>query len=299
MDIRQLKVIQTVCKTGSVTETARILHVSQPAISKTVRQVEEETGLTLFENIQGRIFPTEQAHSLLPVIERLMSSHDSVRQRVEDLRTGRRGLVTIASAPSLTSTILAEAIRRFRREKPSVELKIMATSTREVVERVARNEVDIGTCQPSSGDAAVSARLMSTGSVICVLPSEHRLASRTSISPADLEGEEIVTFPDYEPTGGRVSEAFVRAGVRLRRAIEVNQSYGACSFVNQGLGVGLVDPFIHTKGHFPGLVVRPFTPEITIQTHMLVSSIRPISPLAEAFCQKLLEVGKAFQPGYG
>ncbi|EKF42635.1 LysR family transcriptional regulator [Nitratireductor indicus C115] len=67
MDIRQLKVIQTVCKTGSVTETARMLHVSQPAISKTVRQVEEETGLTLFENIQGRIFPTEQAHSLLPV----------------------------------------------------------------------------------------------------------------------------------------------------------------------------------------------------------------------------------------
>ncbi len=299
MDIRQLRVIQTVCKTGSVTETARILHVSQPAISKTVRQVEEETGLTLFENIQGRIFPTEQAHLLLPVIERLMSSHDNVRQRIEDLRTGRRGLVTIASAPSATSTILAEAIRRFRLEKPSVELKVFATSTREVVERVARNEVDIGICQPSSGDAAVSARLMSTGSVICVLPQDHRLASRPSILPDDLEGEEIITFPDFEPTGARVSEAFLKAGIRLRRAIEVNQSYGACSFVNHGLGIGLVDSFIHARGHFPGLAIRPFAPEIPIQIHMLTSSIRAIPPLAETFCQRLLDVGRAFEPAYG
>lgn len=299
MDIRQLRVVQTVCKTGSITEAARILHVSQPAISKTVRQVEEETGLTLFENIQGRIFPTEQAKLLLPVIERLMSSHDNVRQRIEDLRTGRRGLVTVASAPALTSTILAEAIRRFRLEKPFVDFKVFATSTREVVERVARNEVDIGTCQPSSGDAAVSARFMSVGSVICVLPREHRLASRMSISAADLETEEVITFPDVEPTGRRISEAFAAAGVRLRRAIEINQSYGACSFVSQGLGVGLVDPFIHARGRFPGLTFRPFTPEIRIQTHLLVSSIRPVPPLAESFCQKLLEVGKEFEPAYG
>lgn len=298
MDIRQFRVIQTVCKTGSVTETARILHVSQPAISKTVRQVEEETGLTLFENVQGRIFPTEQAKLLLPVIERLMSSHDNVRQRIEDLRTGRRGLVTIASAPALISTVLAEAIRRYRLEKPFVDLKIFATSTREVVDRVARNEVDIGTCQPSSGDAAVSARLISAGSVICVMPRQHRLAARLSISPADLEAEEIITLPDMEPTGRRISEAFAVGGVRLRRAIEVNQSYPACSLVSQGLGIGLVDSFIHMRGHFPGLTIRPFTPEIHIQTHLHVSSIRPVSPLAEALCQKLVEVGKEFEPVY-
>lgn len=79
MDIRQLKVVETVCKTGSVTETARILNVSQPAISKTIRQVEEETGLVLFENIHGRIFPTEQVQALLPVIERFMSGHESLK----------------------------------------------------------------------------------------------------------------------------------------------------------------------------------------------------------------------------
>jgi DNA-binding transcriptional LysR family regulator len=298
MDIRQFKVVETVYKEGSVTAAAHILHVSQPAISKTIRQVEETTGLVLFENINGRLVATEQAHALLPAIERLMSGHESVKQRIEDLRTGRRGLIKIASAPSLTSTLLAQAIQRFRAEKPFVELKIFAASTREVVERVARNDVDIGTCQPSSGDSAVNARLISTGRVICVLPKNHRLAAQSSVSPADLEDEEVITFPDIEPTGARISEAFVTEGVRLKRAIEVNQSYAACFFVDQGLGVALVDSFIHAKGHFPTLAVRPFTPEIRIQTHMLISSIRPISALAELFCAKLFEVGKEFQPTY-
>ena len=97
MDIRQLKVVEAVYKAGSVTAAAHVLHVSQPAISKTIRQVEEETGLVLFENVNGRLVATEQAHSLIPVIERLMSGHESVKQRIEDLRTGRRGLVKIAS----------------------------------------------------------------------------------------------------------------------------------------------------------------------------------------------------------
>jgi DNA-binding transcriptional LysR family regulator len=295
MDIRQLKVVEIVCKTGSVTETARILNVSQPAISKTIRQVEEETGLVLFENIQGRIFPTEQVQALLPVIERLMSGHENVKQRVEDLRSGRRGLIKIATAPSLTSTVLAEAIRRFREERPFVEFKVSATSTREVVGRVARNEVDIGTCQPSSGDSAVTARLMAVGTVICVMPKEHRLATKAAISPADLEDEEVITFPDSEPTGARVSEAFITAGIRLKRAVEVNQSYGACAFASQGLGIALVDSFIHAKGNFPTLAVRPFEPDIRIQTHMLVSSIRPISALAEQFCEMLIEVGNEFE----
>jgi DNA-binding transcriptional LysR family regulator len=296
MDIRQLKVVEAVYKAGSVTAAAHILHVSQPAISKTMRQVEEETGLVLFENVNGRLVATEQAHALIPVIERLMSGHESVKQRIEDLRTGRRGLVKIASAPSLTSTLLAEAIRRFKAEKPFVDLKVFAASTREVVERVARNDVDIGTCQPSSGDSAVNARLISTGRVICVMPGSHRLASKATVSPMDLEDEDVITFPDIEPTGARISEAFVSEGVRLKKAIEVNQSYGACSFVDKGLGVALVDSFIHTHGHFPTLSVRPFAPEIRIQTHMLISSIRPISALAEEFCAKLLEVGREFQP---
>lgn len=296
MDIRHLKVVETACKTGSVTETARLLHVSQPAISKTIRQFEEEIGLVLFETVQGRIVATEQAHALLPVIADLMSGHERVKQRIEDLRTGRKGLIKIATAPSLTAMLVAEAMRRFRAERPFVELKVTATSTREVVERVARNEVDVGTCQPSSGDAAVSTRLLSTGGVICVLPQEHRLSRKSSVSPIDLEGEELITFPDTEPTGARVSEAFVMQGVRLKRAIEINQSFSACSFVSQGLGIAIVDSFIHAEGHFPTLVARPFEPEIPIHAHMLVSSIRPISPLAQEFCGKLVEVGREFEP---
>lgn len=239
--------------------------------------------------IRGKFVPTNETLSLLPVVERLLSSHGDVNERIKDLRSGRRGLIKIATAPSLTSGLLADAIGRFRARRPNVELKISALSTKDVVARVANNDVEIGFCQPSSGDAAVTAQLLSLGSVICAFHRDHHFKDLETVSPADLVGEDIITFPATEPSGARISEAFANAGVRLRRAIEVNQSYAALSFAHMRLGVAIADSYIDMHRSFPELIGKPFSPEITIRVHMLVSSIKRISPTAEEFKNIILD----------
>lgn len=297
MDIRQLRVIQMVCETGSVTETAKRMHVSQPAISKTIKLVEEETGLQLFENIQGRLFPTTEMQTLLPEISRLLNTHQDVRKQVENLRAGKSGVVRLAISPSLMPRLAAPAIRRFQAARPDVEVKVFATSTRQVVAMVANHDVDAGVCQPSSGDPTVHALPISTARVICILPENHRLARKEAISPFDLDGESVITFPDTEPTAVRVVDAFINSGARLNRTIETNMSFTACCLAMQGCGVALVDSFIHTADYFPKLAVRPFVPEIPLHVNLHVSSLRKPSLLVQELVQELIAVGKESQPG--
>ena len=292
MDIRQLRVIQMVCETGSVTETAKRLHVSQPAISKTIKLVETATGLELFENIQGRLVPTTQVQTLLPEIRRLLNTHRDVTRQIANLRAGKSGVVRLAVAPSLLPTLGAEAVKRFQAQRPDVDIKIITTSTRDIVSLVARHEVDVGICQPSSGDASVRVWPVATGRVICVFPEHHPLAEKEEVTPFDLEGENIITFPDTEPTAMRIADTFLACGRKFNRTIETNQSFGACCIATQGAGIALVDSFIHTQDYFPRLAVRPFAPAIQLDVHLHLSGLRTPPGVVQDLCDEIAAVGE-------
>lgn len=287
-----MKVLDAVYRTGSVTAAARIIHVTQPAISKTIKLVEETTGLILFENISSRLVPTANLHALMPQVRRLLLEQAKIGQRIGDLREGRRGLIRIASAPTLIHAVLAEAIRRLKIDEPFAEFSISTASTRQIVEQVANEEVDIGVCQPSSFRMSIDAHRVWSGQVICVMPKTHPLSDRPFVTPHDLAEEETISYPATEPTAARISEAFLESGVTQRKTIEVDVTIGACSFVASGLGVALLSSVVDLETQFPSLCSRPFVPEIAIQAYLFTSSIRRLTPLSEKFCEKLMEVGR-------
>lgn len=296
MDIRQMRVLEAVYRTGSVTAAARIINVTQPAISKTVRQVEDFTGLTLFENINSRLVPTANLHALMPQIRRMLLEQLNIGRRIDDLRNGRGGLIRIASAPTLFHTMLVETTRRFKKDHHQAEISISIASTRQVVEQVINEEVDIGTCQPSSSSSSIIARPIWLGRVVCIMPKSHGLSERPFVTPHDLVDEEIISYSATEPTSTRILEAFWEAGITQKRTIEVDMTVGACSFVEQGLGVALVSSIIDLKQQFPDLCSRPFVPDIPIQAHLLTSNIKSLSALAAKFCDTLIEVGLEKSP---
>lgn len=291
MDIRQMRVLEAVYRTGSVTAAAHIIHVTQPAISKTVRQAEELTGLALFENINSRLVPTANLHALMPQIRRMLLEQSNIGRRVDDLRNGRGGLIRIASAPTLVQSMLVETTRRFKIDHRQAEISISIASTRQIVEQVINEEVDIGTCQPSSSSSSIISRPIWLGQVVCILPKSHGLSERPFVTPRDLVDEEIISYSATEPTWNRILETFLEAGVTQRRTIEVDMSVGACAFVEQGLGLALVSSIIDLEQQFPNLCSRPFVPKIPIQAHLLTSNIRSLSALAANFCDMLIEVG--------
>ncbi len=297
MDIRQLRVLQTVLRTGSISEAARILNISQPAVSKTIGAIESAVDLPLFERINGRLVPTMQAHALVPDIKRVLDDFALVRQAARELRDGKRGHLKIAAPPTLTASIIPLAIASFSKSNPAVEFTITATATRDVVELVARHEVDLGICQPSSGDVYVQSFDVCRGAVICLMPAEHELSRFKRVRPLDLVGHELISFPLSEPTGARIAEAFRSEGLRFRISIEVNQSFAACALVKAGIGIALVDSFLPMRTAFPGVDFRPFSPTIHLNIQLMSSTQRMLSPLVRAFRDELVTAAKRWSTG--
>lgn len=286
-----MKVLEAVYRTGSVTAAAQIVNVTQPSISKTIRQLEELIGLKLFENVAGRVIPTSHLHALMPQIRRNLLDHSRIMSRIDDLRRGRSGLIRVATSPALVD-LHAEAALALKNEEPQADFDFMvATSTREIVRLVASGEADVGTCQPSSGDVNINARPIILGQAVCIMPRSHRLAKKDVILPKDLMDENIISYPMTEPTAQRVFERFAEFGIILKNTIEVNWTIGACSFVNIGMGIAVSSSFVDIETNFPNLCARPIAPEIPVCVDMLTSSVKPLSILAEKFCDKVIEKG--------
>lgn len=284
-------VFYAVMKHGSVSGAARMLRVSQPAVTKTLHLMEAEIGLPLFTRIRGRLQPTPEAELLLPEVEKLYGAVDSVQHLANQIREGHSGKIVVAASSSLASSLLATAIARFRSDWPTTNIDVRAYPTKEVVDQVADNQVDLGIIDVPVAVHKVTSELLCPGEVVCVIPEGHPLSRRPSVDPDALQSESVICFAEHTRIGLAVREAFRAKYPRFRVSVVVNQTVVAYSLVQAGAGVALVDPFPFILGTFGSAVSRPFRPRIEILPRLLFRSDRPMSRLCQHFANVLRAVG--------
>ncbi|BBK38231.1 transcriptional regulator [Allostella sp. ATCC 35155] len=290
MNVRQLEVLRTMIRTGSVSETARRLGMSQPAASKILGAIEQDLGMSLFSRANGRLHTTREAQDLFPEIERIFGDMASFRQRAAELREGRAGEVRIASAPVLGTLLLPAAMSRFGAENPGVRFDAVVMPTPEIIERVRSNRADLALVQAIPDDTLVVAARLCHGRVVCILPPDHPLADRPQVTPNDLAQERIITFHPGAPTGDRIRETFRDCGVAMEQTVLTNQAFFAASLVRNRVGVALVDSLFPFGEYLPELVVVPLEPEIRLSLNALSSRLRPLTPVAQNFVRTLATV---------
>ena len=123
MRARQLEVFTAVMRAGTVTEAARMLNISQPALSQILRHTEDELGFALFLREKGRLRPTPEAHELYPEAERLFGEIEGLRRKTADLRLGQAGLVRIGSSTPVAMSVLPGVLSAFRTRHPDIALR--------------------------------------------------------------------------------------------------------------------------------------------------------------------------------
>lgn len=290
LSVRTLELLRFVIETRSVTATAERLHISQPAVSKTLQQAEERLGFPLFVRERGRLVPTLDARLLLPQIVRATAAMEAVSRLAEDLQSLKTGMVTLAAAPVLGNTVVAQAVAAFRAEYPDVHVSLQTMANQEVVEAVADHRVDLGIVLTPVEDAHTSTRHLCTAELVCVLPQTHALADRAFVGPQEVASFPLISFNRHQPVGALIDEAFRAASIRRTIAVEVTQSWTACSLVQAGAGIAIMDAFSIVTGVPPGLTVKPFKPTTYITGRLLHPLDRPSSRHAQAFTDVLFSV---------
>lgn len=280
-------------RTGSVTDAARLLNVSQPSVSKVIRHAEAQMRIRLFKRIRGRLYPTPEAELLFPEADRVFRDLEALRRMAEELRDGNAGLLRVAASSTTGATVLPQVIARFRAALPGVKVVFHVLPAAVVCDLIIGHEIELGlTVSPVSGPGV---RVQSIGSteMVCVLPRSHPLATHRAVGPTDLAPYPLVSFSAHTYFGRILDEAYRTQGMVWRTTLEVNMSLAAIALVRRGVGVALVDALIVGEDT-SDLVVRPFRPTVRLPVNLLTSETRPRSHFAERFIEYLREqVGRA------
>jgi DNA-binding transcriptional LysR family regulator len=287
---RQLEVFHAIMQSPSLTEAARRLNVSQPAVSAVLKHLEDQLGLRLFERIRGRLVPTPEAEELFPEVERLFEQLQSVRRITREIRDGTSGFLSIVGNATLINTVVPRALTRLRAKSPNVRIRLETALARQVVDGVARREFDIGLVYGPSADAGTGAEIIGGTTVACAMRADHPLAEKAEIRPHDLVGHKIITFAKGTPIRTKIEACFRAADCELDTVAEVTFSLTACFLAHEGTGIALVDPLIVQTGAFPELRIRPFKPKQHIQILLLYPKNRPRSRLSTQMGSLLKDV---------
>jgi DNA-binding transcriptional LysR family regulator len=287
MDLRIIEMFQAVMRHRSVTEAARSLGVSQPAVSAALGRLEKDVGFALFRREGRHIVPTAEALLLDEEAMRALAGFAQLEDAAAAISAGQRGTLTIATNPTPGISWLPPITSRFRRERPGTTVRLLTRSSDNVRSMVSARAFDLGLAEPpfDRSDAVLRRyrfRLQ------CVLPADHALAAHDEITPALLEGHDLIVTSQSHASYAAVARAFEISGARFQPVIECEFIAIALNLVIHKAGICLADPIsIAAAGSRGDLAVRRFAPEVIYEVALLRPAIGELSRLATEFAAVL------------
>ena len=278
-----MEVLRAVLDSGSVTGAARLLNISQPAVTGMLRHTEDQLRLRLFERVKGRLEPTPEARALYAELCKVFERVELVNRMVEDLRDARLGQLSLAAIHALGTGLLPSTIGAFAAAHDGTTLRFDVQTRREVVELAASGIVDLGFGFLLPEHPRVRSRVIGRGELVCILPRDHPLGAQPRIAPADLGGYPLITYTRSQGLAPILDGLLAAARIRPRMAVEVSLVAGAWAMVHQGAGIAVVDPYSGLGHMFPDVVVRPLRPAVPIAMEVVHAADKPLSGLAERF----------------
>lgn len=295
MNLKQLSAFREVMLTGSVSEAARNLYRTQPAISAMIAGLEENVGFELFERRGGRLHPVPEAHYLLEQANAILDQLDSTTRTMRSVRDLEQGTLRIVSMPGPTVFLLPKLISRFVEGREGIKASLIARSSLQVEQLVSVQQYDLGLGDvgfPDAGDSALVDHHKERLDCLCAMRIDDDYAEKDVITAKDLDGRPMATLYPGHPTFAETKTAFDRSGADLNMRFEAQYFIPLFTFVERGLAYSIVDPlsaegYRIMRGDDQRLVFRPFKPVVHLVASVMTPAHRPLSNLAQAFVSNL------------
>lgn len=287
LNLRQLEAFRAVRMTGTTTQAAQALNVSQPAISRLIKDLEQQLGVSLFVRRHGRLHPTPEANWLYEESENALARLDRLDMMVRDIRHIQRRELRIMSTPPMAHGLLPRAYKSFYEEHPEISVSMQIAERRENRNWTSAQQFDLALATfPIEYPEEAIRRLVRVPGV-CIFPKGHRFRSKKTIHASDIGNERMIALSTGALNRFHLDRMFENLGLRRQIAIEAQTVSAVCSIVANGLGVAVADPF--SARHFmgTGFDIRPFEPLIEYEYGILLPIRQPHATVVESFIPHL------------
>ncbi|WP_172193688.1 LysR family transcriptional regulator [Saccharibacillus qingshengii] len=285
MELLQLQYLMTVARLEHMTEAAHALHVTQSSLSKTIRRLEEDLGVPLFDRTGRRLRLNESGKVFVRRAEKALFELEQGRREVQDLSDPAEETVKLAvTAGSRLPAILSE----FRKRRPGAKFHVQMQTTREMQESLQRNEVDFALSSPPVQGAGIGCRIVHRDPLILAVPEGHHLAGRPSIELVQLKGESLVGVKKGYGTRDLVDQVCRSKGISLDYVYEGDEPTRLLALVEAGIGLAIL-PETARGRHESVCYLRLEEADLSREIALLWTEGRYHSQAAEQFRTVVLE----------
>jgi len=258
MELRHLRYFVAVAEAGSLTVAAeRILHTSQPSLSRQIRELEQEVGAKLLMRRARGIELTPAGRAFLEHARTVLSQVEEAAEAARRVAHPAKPCFVMGFLTGHESSWMPEAMQILRDELPNIDVMISSQYSPLLADGLSKGKIDAAFLRREQGAPDLAFRRLVKESLVVILPSNHRLAALKAISPQDLVGEIFVGVSNSAPVlRGVIDNYLKRSGIKITPAHEVDHVVMGVSLVASTGGVGLLPAYAQNFLH-PSVTSRP------------------------------------------
>lgn len=290
VNLHLLRFFVAVVEHGGFTRAAEALHVSQPAVSRGVRELEGQIGAPLLERVGREIALTIAGQRLIGHARALFASERAMAEEIAALKGLERGVLRIAASTTIAAYCLPDILGAYHARYPAVELHLTSANTQTVVQMLGDRAIDIAMVEgPVSEPGLISERWLAD-ELVLIAPPAHPLANRLApLTGADVAEATFILREHGSGTREVSLEALSRVEARPQHVLEISSGEAIVRMVAAGMGLAMVSRYVAANHLALGLVVpirlegldaRRFFQRLEIEG-------RQLSPAALAFNKAL------------
>lgn len=285
--LRQMEVFRAVMLTGSMNGAAKLLFISQPAVSRLIAYTEQSLGLRLFDRQRGKLVPTAEAELLFKEVGGLYDEAVRVDEFARNLAQRPQGVLNLCCSPSLALNFLPPVIALFRHKHPRVRLHFHTTLLSDMPHELLGRKADLGVAVLPVDHPHLVVEPLVAGRMVCITPAGHPLAAQDTVRLADTTPYPLILYRRNVAFGQLMGAAFQQVGVPWSPAIEIERAEVACALVGAGAGIAIVDEFSIRGTGWPNVEIRPLAEDIPLTLTMVRSRFERPDQHVRAFAKLL------------
>lgn len=288
--LHQLNVFGMVARHKSMTEAARQLHMTQPAVSIQIKQLQEAVDIPLIEVVGRKLYLTEAGEKLYEAYQTVDQELESFDAAISQLKGGLKGTLTISSA-STAKYFLPYLLGEFQKRYPQVDIALKVTNRNEVLRHLSQNEYDLAVLTQLPDDNSTTAIPFLDNPLIIGAPHDHPLSNEKNITIEQLKGQPFIYREKGSGTRMVMEDYLKQQGISPKPTMELSTNEAVKQAIRAGIGFSIISELSLanevTLNQISVLDMPDFP--ITNQWHIIYRNNKKLTPVTENFITFLQE----------
>ncbi|EHJ9976719.1 LysR family transcriptional regulator [Vibrio parahaemolyticus] len=288
MNLRQLEVFYAIMQAGTVSGAARLLHVSQPNVTRVLAHTEQQLGFALFERVKGRLVPTQEAKALLPEAEKVYQQLGQFRSLTNKVKQGTQHL-RIGAPPVLAAHLLAPTVALLSKEH-GISFELLTANRDELCSGLLKHELDVAIAFGEETPPAIMGHVLLKEYLTLIAPKSAAIPAEKTVILEELISHDlpIIGLDSRDPLGLLLHQTLSARDEHYQHAITVRSYSAAAELVKNEAGFAIVDPWTAKQYRQDNAVsVHALAPNMSFSVSILFAEHTPQSIATKQFITAL------------